>query len=78
MFNGSACRYFLDNPIFSIINNFNYKSWIKRSNICSSWTVFFYLFILYRTSELDEAEFSKYHSGVKRGDIVGICGYPGL
>jgi len=31
-----------------------------------------------RTSELDEAEFTKYHSGVKRGDIVGICGYPGL
>jgi len=30
-----------------------------------------------RTSELDEAEFTKYHSGVKRGDIVGICGYPG-
>ncbi|AQK64351.1 Lysine--tRNA ligase [Zea mays] len=30
-----------------------------------------------RTSELDEAEFSKYHSSVKRGDIVGICGYPG-
>ncbi|GJN24150.1 hypothetical protein PR202_gb11872 [Eleusine coracana subsp. coracana] len=30
-----------------------------------------------RTSELEEAEFSRYHSGVKRGDIVGICGYPG-
>ncbi|GJM95806.1 hypothetical protein PR202_ga12584 [Eleusine coracana subsp. coracana] len=30
-----------------------------------------------RTSELKEAEFSRYHSGVKRGDIVGICGYPG-
>jgi len=30
-----------------------------------------------RTSELNEAEFTKYHSGVKRGDIVGICGYPG-
>ncbi|PWZ34705.1 putative clathrin assembly protein [Zea mays] len=29
-----------------------------------------------KTSELDEVEFSKYHSGVKRGDIVGICGYP--
>ncbi|KAL6861696.1 hypothetical protein ACP4OV_017396 [Aristida adscensionis] len=29
------------------------------------------------TSELEETEFSRYHSGVKRGDIVGICGYPG-
>ncbi|KAI8020782.1 hypothetical protein LOK49_LG03G03821 [Camellia lanceoleosa] len=25
---------------------------------------------------LDEAEFSKFHSGVKRGDIVGVIGYP--
>ncbi|GFY98693.1 lysyl-tRNA synthetase 1 [Actinidia rufa] len=30
-----------------------------------------------RTSEMDEAEFSKFHSSVKRGDIVGIIGYPG-
>ncbi|XP_078445325.1 lysyl-tRNA synthetase 1 [Wolffia australiana] len=30
-----------------------------------------------RDSDLDEAEFSRHHSGVKRGDIVGICGYPG-
>ncbi|KAG8097548.1 hypothetical protein GUJ93_ZPchr0013g37812 [Zizania palustris] len=30
-----------------------------------------------RTSELEETEFSRYHSSVKRGDIVGICGYPG-
>ncbi|KAI3827639.1 hypothetical protein L1987_01719 [Smallanthus sonchifolius] len=30
-----------------------------------------------RRSDLDEAEFSKYHSGVKRGDIVGIVGFPG-
>ncbi|GFZ13757.1 lysyl-tRNA synthetase 1 [Actinidia rufa] len=30
-----------------------------------------------RTSEMDEAEFSKFHSAVKRGDIVGIIGYPG-
>ncbi|CAN6282339.1 unnamed protein product [Urochloa humidicola] len=30
-----------------------------------------------RTSELEEAEFTRYHTGVKRGDIVGICGYPG-
>ncbi|XP_076896788.1 lysine--tRNA ligase-like [Bidens hawaiensis] len=30
-----------------------------------------------RRSELDEAEFSKYHSGVKLGDIVGIAGFPG-
>lgn len=27
---------------------------------------------------MDENEFCKYHSGVKRGDIVGICGFPGL
>ncbi|XP_078176382.1 lysine--tRNA ligase-like [Carex rostrata] len=28
-------------------------------------------------SEMDETEFTRYHSNVKRGDIVGICGYPG-
>lgn len=30
-----------------------------------------------RTSELDEAEFSKFHASVKRGDIVGVTGFPG-
>ncbi|XP_057543621.1 lysine--tRNA ligase, cytoplasmic-like isoform X2 [Amaranthus tricolor] len=30
-----------------------------------------------RTSELDEAEFSKFHDSVKRGDIVGVIGFPG-
>nr|XP_043627955.1 lysine--tRNA ligase [Erigeron canadensis] len=30
-----------------------------------------------RTSILDEVEFSKYHAGVKRGDIVGVVGFPG-
>ncbi|MQL72469.1 hypothetical protein Taro_004803 [Colocasia esculenta] len=30
-----------------------------------------------RDSDMDEAEFSRYHSAVKRGDVVGICGYPG-
>ncbi|KAJ8445267.1 hypothetical protein Cgig2_024473 [Carnegiea gigantea] len=30
-----------------------------------------------RTSELDEAEFSRFHAGVKRGDIVGVTGFPG-
>ncbi|CAL5328584.1 unnamed protein product [Camellia sinensis] len=30
-----------------------------------------------RTSEMDEAEFYKFHSGVKRGDIVGVIGHPG-
>ncbi|KAL9277846.1 hypothetical protein ACSQ67_024936 [Phaseolus vulgaris] len=28
-------------------------------------------------SNLDEAEFSKFHSNVKRGDIVGVTGFPG-
>ncbi|KAJ1393059.1 OB-fold nucleic acid binding domain, AA-tRNA synthetase-type [Sesbania bispinosa] len=28
-------------------------------------------------SDLNEAEFSKFHSNVKRGDIVGITGFPG-
>ncbi|XVE84434.1 hypothetical protein DITRI_Ditri17bG0013900 [Diplodiscus trichospermus] len=28
-------------------------------------------------SGLDEAEFTKFHSSVKRGDIVGITGFPG-
>ncbi|RDX96831.1 Lysine--tRNA ligase, cytoplasmic, partial [Mucuna pruriens] len=28
-------------------------------------------------SDLDEAEFSKFHSNVKRGDVVGITGFPG-
>ncbi|KAE9462422.1 hypothetical protein C3L33_05673, partial [Rhododendron williamsianum] len=31
-----------------------------------------------RTSEMDETEFSKFHSSVKRGDVVGVIGYPGL
>ena len=35
------------------------------------------LLLISRNSELDEVEFSKFHSGVKRGDIVGICGHPG-
>ncbi|KMT15777.1 hypothetical protein BVRB_3g057520 [Beta vulgaris subsp. vulgaris] len=30
-----------------------------------------------RTSDLDEVEFSKFHASVKRGDIVGVTGYPG-
>ncbi|XP_010911688.1 lysine--tRNA ligase isoform X2 [Elaeis guineensis] len=30
-----------------------------------------------RDSDMDEVEFARYHAGVKRGDIVGICGYPG-
>ncbi|PON34533.1 Lysine-tRNA ligase, class II [Parasponia andersonii] len=28
-------------------------------------------------SDMDEAEFSKFHSSVKRGDIVGVTGFPG-
>ncbi|CAJ1940976.1 unnamed protein product [Sphenostylis stenocarpa] len=28
-------------------------------------------------SDLDEVEFSKFHSNVKRGDIVGVTGFPG-
>ncbi|KAF5178344.1 Lysine--trna ligase, partial [Thalictrum thalictroides] len=31
-----------------------------------------------RNSDLDEAEFPRFHSGVKRGDIVGIFGFPGM
>ncbi|XP_042416620.1 lysine--tRNA ligase-like [Zingiber officinale] len=30
-----------------------------------------------RESVLDEVQFTKHHTGVKRGDIVGLCGYPG-
>lgn len=30
-----------------------------------------------RNSGMDEAEFVKHHASVKRGDIVGICGFPG-
>ncbi|KAL2546265.1 Lysine--tRNA ligase [Forsythia ovata] len=30
-----------------------------------------------RKSNLDEEEFTKFHSSVKRGDIVGIIGFPG-
>ncbi|KAJ8445755.1 hypothetical protein Cgig2_026082 [Carnegiea gigantea] len=30
-----------------------------------------------RTSELDEAEFSRFHASVKRGDVVGVTGFPG-
>ncbi|XP_030510203.1 lysine--tRNA ligase, cytoplasmic isoform X1 [Cannabis sativa] len=28
-------------------------------------------------SDMDEAEFSRFHSSVKRGDIVGVSGFPG-
>ncbi|KAL6566621.1 hypothetical protein OROMI_015025 [Orobanche minor] len=28
-------------------------------------------------SEVDEAEFSRFHSNVKRGDIFGVSGFPG-
>ncbi|KAH7514640.1 hypothetical protein FEM48_Zijuj11G0110800 [Ziziphus jujuba var. spinosa] len=28
-------------------------------------------------SNMEDSEFSSYQSGVKRGDIVGICGFPG-
>ncbi|XP_043695520.1 lysine--tRNA ligase, cytoplasmic isoform X2 [Telopea speciosissima] len=28
-------------------------------------------------SDMDEAEFSRFHSGVKRGDIAGVSGFPG-
>ena len=31
-----------------------------------------------RTSELVGEEFTRFHSSVKRGDIVGIVGFPGL
>lgn len=31
-----------------------------------------------RDSVLNEEDFIKFHSGVKRGDIVGITGYPGV
>ena len=30
-----------------------------------------------RSSDMDEAEFSRFHSGVKRGNIVGVTGFPG-
>ncbi|KAK6132031.1 hypothetical protein DH2020_034224 [Rehmannia glutinosa] len=31
----------------------------------------------YMKSDLDEEEFTRFHSSVKRGDIVGIIGFPG-
>lgn len=27
---------------------------------------------------MDEDEFARFHSSVKRGDIVGVCGFPGM
>ncbi|KAL8149466.1 hypothetical protein AgCh_006467 [Apium graveolens] len=30
-----------------------------------------------RISDLSESEFAKFHGGVKRGDIVGVVGFPG-
>ncbi|KAH0720611.1 hypothetical protein KY285_006442 [Solanum tuberosum] len=30
-----------------------------------------------RDSDMDAVQFSNYHSGVKRGDIIGVRGYPG-
>ncbi|CAI8590780.1 unnamed protein product [Vicia faba] len=35
------------------------------------------IYLLCRKSDLNETEFSKFHSNVKRGDIVGITGFPG-
>lgn len=26
---------------------------------------------------MDESDFAQFHSGVKRGDIAGVCGFPG-
>ncbi|KAI8013618.1 Ubiquitin receptor RAD23d [Camellia lanceoleosa] len=45
---------------------------LEFTGVIGVWAVFF----TSRTSVLDEAEFSKFHSGVKRGDIVGVIGYP--
>lgn len=40
--------------------------------------VAFFLFSCFSKSGLDEAEFSKLHANAKRGDIVGVTGFPGL
>jgi len=36
------------------------------------------MYLLCSKSDLNEAGFDKVHSNVKRGDIVGITGFPGL
>ncbi|KAG5555427.1 hypothetical protein RHGRI_012833 [Rhododendron griersonianum] len=33
--------------------------------------------IMGNTSKMDNTEFSKFHSSIKRGDVVGVIGYPG-
>ena len=39
---------------------------------------FFFFSSCFSKSGLDEAEFSKLHANAKRGDIVGVTGFPGL
>lgn len=55
------------------------------SSVFSFSSFFFDLFCIFniflflgRTSELDETQFSKLHDSVKRRDIVGVTGCPGL
>lgn len=36
-----------------------------------------HLYMLSRDSDVDAVQFSNYQSGVKRGDIIGVRGYPG-
>lgn len=54
---------------------------ISRKQSTGQYYYLFYKWYLFkkfiRDSDMDEVEFSKYHAGVKRGDIVGITGYPG-
>lgn len=63
--------------------------WLGRilSKRCSSSKLFFYdvhhgslkvqVMADARKSELDEAEFARLHASVKRGDFVGVTGFPG-
>lgn len=54
--------------IFFFINFFMYNS-IGQKQV---------IYLLCSKSDLNEAGFDKVHSNVKRGDIVGITGFPGL
>ncbi|KAK1563344.1 hypothetical protein Q3G72_026261 [Acer saccharum] len=64
---GKLCQ--IANRIDSLCNTFTA---IER---CTDFHV--NLFYSDRHSSMDENEFSRFHSGVKRGDVVGICGFPG-
>ncbi|KAL5703758.1 lysine--tRNA ligase [Ranunculus cassubicifolius] len=80
-----SCAHFFSSSLYLIFNYFVLGRIINKRSASSK--LFFYdlhgggqkvqVMADARKSGLDEAEFSRFHSSVKRGDIVGISGFPG-